>query len=665
MAILPAMHAGTIVARNYLAQARVLARTFFEQHPDGSFTVLLLDPNGTEDPAAEPFDLVGPDEVIGADNYGVLKSYYSVLELATAVKPALLSYILDRHDHAVYLDPDLWIRKPLSEVPGLAVQHGIVLTPHLLEPLPLDHMSASEEYIMRSGIYNLGFIAVGEKARPFLSWWWERLQRHCLVAIDRGLFTDQRWVDWAPSMHDFYILKDPALNVAYWNLSNRTVTKEGDEYYVKGEPVRFFHFSGYSPDRPHVLSKHLGDNPRVLLSQEPGLKAACDAYGQMLIDEGFLEAVTEPYGGDTLPNGVPLDKWMRAAYRAALLESEDPLEDAEPPPNPFTETDEFMEWLRTRDDVTLPGWMSRYLSQIYNGRQDVATAFANIRGADGPRYLDWVRTSGRTEESIPDEMVPGDVDELTRFAVDPVGTGVNLVGYLNAELGVGEAARSLLEAIEAGESPTATVTYEANLSRRRHPFVERRPHPEISNPYDANVLCVNADSTAGLLATLGPDFRANRYNVGYWAWELEEFPEAWLGASHHLDEIWMNSEFAAGGLRELTGKPVKSMPVPVNRPEFDPIDRSALGIPDGFFFLFVFDFLSVLDRKNPLGLVEAFTRAFADGEGPAHPAEPRSRGREPPAARPHTRTRRARAPGSRPGRPPACRRRVRPRPRVG
>jgi glycosyltransferase involved in cell wall biosynthesis len=39
-------------------------------------------------------------------------------------------------------------------------------------------------------------------------------------------------------------------------------------------------------------------------------------------------------------------------------------------------------------------------------------------------------------------------------------------------------------------------------------------------------------------------------------------------------------------------------------------------LPDGFRFLFVFDFLSTPARKNPGGLVRAFTRAFAPGEGP-------------------------------------------------
>ena len=46
------------------------------------------------------------------------------------------------------------------------------------------------------------------------------------------------------------------------------------------------------------------------------------------------------------------------------------------------------------------------------------------------------------------------------------------------------------------------------------------------------------------------------------------------------------------------------------------ITRERLGFPRRFLFLFLFDFLSVLQRKNPLGLIEAFTRAFSPDEGP-------------------------------------------------
>ena len=69
-------------------------------------------------------------------------------------------------------------------------------------------------------------------------------------------------------------------------------------------------------------------------------------------------------------------------------------------------------------------------------------------------------------------------------------------------------------------------------------------------------------------------------------------------------------------LRPTTSKPVFAVPHPIVPPSVPPgIDRTALGLQeDCTLFLFCFDLLSLLERKNPLGLIEAYSRAFeADG----------------------------------------------------
>src|SRR5205807_9006471 len=63
-------------------------------------------------------------------------------------------------------------------------------------------------------------------------------------------------------------------------------------------------------------------------------------------------------------------------------------------------------------------------------------------------------------------------------------------------------------------------------------------------------------------------------------------------------------------------KPVHVVPIPLQPPQPTSLARADLGVPDGFLFLFVFDDYSVNARKNPIGVVEAFKRAFARNEGP-------------------------------------------------
>src|SRR5438105_4745546 len=249
-----------------------------------------------------------------------MAAIYEVTELATAVKPWLLELLLGRGaDAAVYLDPDIEVFAPLDDIGELARRHGIVLIPHALAPLPADGRKPTPQDIADAGVYNLGFLAVGPQARPFLSWWGQRLRRDCIVSVEEGLFVDQRLLDALPAYFEHTILRDPACDVAYWNLHERTVRWTGSGYVVNGTPLRFFHFSGFDPRRPEVLSKHQGDRPRIDLARAPDLARLCREYAAKLIAAGYREAASQPYGYARSAAGLPLDRRMRRLYREALI----------------------------------------------------------------------------------------------------------------------------------------------------------------------------------------------------------------------------------------------------------------------------------------------------------------------------------------------------------
>ena len=86
-----AVHACTIIARNYLPFARVLARSFHDHHPGGRVTALVLDDLERElDPRLEPFEIMHLDDLFDTQERHDLAMIYDVMELATAVKPFLL-----------------------------------------------------------------------------------------------------------------------------------------------------------------------------------------------------------------------------------------------------------------------------------------------------------------------------------------------------------------------------------------------------------------------------------------------------------------------------------------------------------------------------------------------------------------------------------------------
>ena len=77
-----------------------------------------------------------------------------------------------------------------------------------------------------------------------------------------------------------------------------------------------------------------------------------------------------------------------------------------------------------------------------------------------------------------------------------------------------------------------------------------------SNPYPVNVFHIDAPQTRDIDHHHGEAFRRGKYNIGYWAWELPEFPDGWMRYCDYVDEIWAPSRFAratSSGMRRSSG----------------------------------------------------------------------------------------------------------------
>lgn len=614
----------TIIARNYWAHARVLARSLHDHHPDSRLSVLVIDVDEPtlQTASRELFDVVGPED-IGIDRRELhrMAAIYDLLELATALKPWLLRHLAAEGAPVIYLDPDIEVFAPLDEAWDLASEHGIVVTPHTTVPLPRDGGTSEELTILGSGAYNLGFIAVGPSAGPFLDWWADRLRRDGLIAKEAAMFVDQRWVDLAPSYFDVHILRGAGWNVAYWNLPVRRLTHDGAQYLVEGDQLRFFHYSGYDPDRPDLLSCYESDPPRTRLDEHPVLAQLCTRYGEQLVACGYRAYTRIAYGYAETVAGLPLDRYARRLYRRELLRAESSGE--REPPDPFDARGAraFEAWLR---EPVAAHRVRRYLRAIYDERADLQASFPDLSGPDARFFMDWARVRARFEPNVAPELVALATGRL-RGADDH---GVNVAGYVKAESGVGEVARLVVSALDAADVPCSVVPFDKTASRQATTgFAHRFAGAE----YPVNIVCVNADQFGGFVEHLGDELLTDRRTIALWQWEVERFPEWMARAAQYVDEVWTASEHAARAVREQIMTPVHVFPLPVVRPVPSSRSRPSLGLPEGFVFLFCFDFDSVFERKNPLGVIAAFSRAFAPGSGPqlviksvrgeAHPEE--------------------------------------------
>lgn len=286
----------TICAKNFLAHALALHESLTRVTEGLRFYVALCDVADGLELEEFPFRILRMEE-LGIPNWDWMKENYNITELNTAVKPFVFLALFDLHPGApvIYLDPDITVASRLSEVEdAFARGADAVLTPHITEPA--EYADFDDQKFLQFGVYNLGFCAIRDtpQARRVVSWWGRRLERLCVIDLPGGLFVDQKWADLLPAFIErVHVLRHPGYNVAYWNLSQRRVTRDGDRWLVNGQELRFAHFSGAVIGSPTVFSRHSGVFTRRNIGE---LSAVLAHYEHRLAVNGHAHYRTFPYG---------------------------------------------------------------------------------------------------------------------------------------------------------------------------------------------------------------------------------------------------------------------------------------------------------------------------------------------------------------------------------
>ena len=608
----------TIVAHNYLPQARILAESFKKFHPDSTFYIVIVDrPIEARLVRSDDFQVVPITDIdFGTEGFGLMAAIYDVTEFATSVKPFVLKQLVGSHDCVFYIDPDIKVFAPLSPLVEKTVETGWSLTPHSMKPIKRNEWQPTEQEIKAAGIYNLGYVGVTKNSIEMLEWWGERLRRDCIVDVENQLFTDQRWIDMAVGIFPVHIERSTSYNVAYWNLDHRRLWKDGDTYMVDDDVLRFFHFSGYDPKKPHWISKYQIGRPRVLMSDNSVMSELFVDYGTQMLAIRKEISDSGPYGWRDIIPGMSWTKGLRRQLRSELMEAE--LSGTELPPTPYSNNGvtPFLDWLREvrkGDQTELP----RFLSAVYWERGDLVHHFPEVRDGNHGRLEEWIYKSGVIENSTIRNLYElKKIEESIESRIESRSNlrgGVDVFGYFNAELGVGEAGRLVCKALTAAGIPISTIVNKETVSRQKYDF----PTDEIGQ-YSTLFMSTNADQLPDACSYLGHEFLKDRYVIGQWFWELEDLPDRYQRSFDLVDEIWAPTLFIKDALEKKSPSRVKivHMPLPLVMPELDSsINRKSFGINDGYAFLFTFDLMSVLKRKNALGLIDAYCAAFTENDG--------------------------------------------------
>ena len=204
---------------------------------------------------------------------------------------------------------------------------------------------------------------------------------------------------------------------------------------------------------------------------------------------------------------------------------------------------------------------------------------------------------------------------------------IRFYGHLRAGFGLAGGARATARCLETAG---CQLSY-TDLALASHAPVQALPAERSSAPAAAaqvDLVHTNPNILASNPELLERHPLRAPLRIGYWAWELEQFPAGWERFFQGYHEIWCPSSFTAQALAQRSPIPVIALP---HLPDWPHLQARAAAREEAraarredqrqrpFTFLTLFDFWSTPERKNPEGVLRAFQQAFPrqDRSGPA------------------------------------------------
>lgn len=369
---------------------------------------------------------------------------------------------------------------------------------------------------------------------------------------------------------------------------------------VDGDPVLALDLTAVDRSRPWLLDAHRPTLPALRLSDHPHLRSTIDRW----LSETTVPTTVSP--SRTPPPAI--DDVLRAEFRAQVSAGQ-------PLPS-LDDRDEVLRWATELLPVGHGQPVARYLAGIRAARRDLCQAFPVVPGRDSEGLARWALEHGAGEGFDAELIQAAAAMTLAHEPPPPPapprkrGDGVNLVGFLSGEFGLGVSVRLMDEALQAGGIPTSTFDVSDDLFHRRNAVFRNTD----ATAHNTTLVCVNGPETREVLNKVH-EIAHGTHKIGMWYWEFEEFPASQHVGVDLVDEVWVATDF----IRDAVKAAAPNLPVRTVMPPLPQRSGAAAPgeLPTRFkisagqpYFLFTFDYLSSADRKNPLGLLEAFTRSW-------------------------------------------------------
>lgn len=194
---------------------------------------------------------------------------------------------------------------------------------------------------------------------------------------------------------------------------------------------------------------------------------------------------------------------------------------------------------------------------------------------------------------------------------------IEVVGFFESYSGIGESARLCALSLKDSGYQVKCRTVEADFKKTpeftwtEEGFYQGSLEPAI------RIFHLNPPMLPPAIFSIGLGRYKKSFNIGYWAWELEDIPLEWRKALRYVNAVMTPSSFTTGAVKKHTEKPVVTVlhPIGYNLKHINTGVKERLGISAGSFLIStIFSFGSALERKNPQALITCFKNTFTRNE---------------------------------------------------
>jgi len=344
----------TICAKNYIGLALALEQSIKSYNKDINFFIFVADEfENKEDIVDLPKNVLVAKERLDIREslWNEMSFKYDLTEFCTSIKPSCFKYIfkMTETDACIYFDPDILTFSSLEVIYSKLDKYSIFLTPHITTIETIYSGDLSEQRLLYSGIFNLGFIAIKNSTVgiQLIDWWEKRLEDRCFQNMMDHYFTDQKWMDFVPSLfpESVYISSNLGFNVAPWNFYEREIIKNDESFFVTNRitndnvlhPLVFVHFSGFNY-KELLSGKVVQGNIKDMVFRDD-YSIIFEEYSKFILESHFSKYIKHNYSYNYFNNNVYINKIHRSLYRRLV-------EDGKLTDNPFMSNGTFYSALK-------------------------------------------------------------------------------------------------------------------------------------------------------------------------------------------------------------------------------------------------------------------------------------------------------------------------------